>query len=410
VVVTAHGSPERQVDTGFGDIGDGSFTDISSYADLAIGPGETCVIYGDSTVLYYGPRRITKKNQRPQSTTIPREREIPATASMDLATRRMSVPNQGPQPPNIEREHRIPITAPKVDVMTRRISLPNQGQHSPDIESQHGIPPTAPNVNLATRRISILSQGSQSLDIEREHETPASFPKADLEPWRITMSIQGLQRPYIEKAHTDPPSISRVDSEPQIIDLINSRSQSPNIEKDKGTPAEIPTAYSVRKRRRSNIRPSKAKPRMIPRSPPTLHPLLPRKQTQWRDEPTDQGFTLRLQIAALQEKATEFFGRPYDMSPILRKFKTTEFFSWFSTETGRSGLGGSGPAELNFAFKHSKLDWALKVRSVVKHNEDDFRYVRKEIFAQYERARECDPNMKEYVVFVSDPSWRRSRS
>ena len=98
------------------------------------------------------------------------------------------------------------------------------------------------------------------------------------------------------------------------------------------------------------------------------------------------------------------------MTPILRNLKTTEFFSWFSTETGRSGLGGSGPAELNFAFKHSRLDWASKVRSVLKHNEDDFRYVRKEIFAQYEKARECDPNMKEYVVFVTDPSWRRSRS
>jgi hypothetical protein len=227
------------------------------------------------------------------------------------------------------------------------------------------------------------------------------------------MPIQGLQRPYIEKAHTDPPPISKVNSEPQIIDLTNSRSQSPNIEKDKGTPAEIPTEYCVRKRRRGNIRTSRVKPRILPRSPPTLHPLLPRKQTpQRRDEPTEHCFALRLQAAALQEQtqAPEFFGRPYDMTPILRNLKTTEFFSWFSTETGRSGLGGSGPAELNFAFKHSKLDWALKVRTVVKRNEDDFRYVRKEIFAQYEKARECDPNMKEYVVFVTDPSWRRSRS
>jgi hypothetical protein len=258
--------------------------------------------------------------------------------------------------------------------------------------------------------MSILTQGPQSLDIEREHETPASFSKADLEPWRITMPIQGLQRPYIEKAHTDPPPIPKFDSEPQIIDLTESRPQSPNIEKDKGTQAEIITEYSVTKRRRGNIRPSRAKPRMIPKAPTTLRPLMPIKRTQLREEPTSQGFTLRLQTAAFQEKAPEFFGRPYDMSPILRNLKTTEFFSWFSTETGRSGLGGTGPAELSFAFKHSKLDWALKVRTVLKHNEDDFRYFRKEILAQYEKARECDPNMKEYVVFVSDPSWRRSRS
>ena len=411
MVVTAHGSPERQVDTSFGDMSNGSFTDTSAYTDLAIGPGETCVIYGDSTVLYYRPRRISTTSQGPQTTTMGREHEIPATNSVvDLVTRRVSIPNQAPQSPNIGREHGIPITTPKVDLVTRIMSLPNQSQHSPDVESQHGIPPTTPKVNLATRRMSILSQGPQSLDIEREHEAPASFSKADLEPWKITMPIQGLQRPYIEKAHTDPPPILKVDSEPQIIDLTNSRPQSPNIEKDNGTPAAIPTEYSVRKRRRANIRPSKAKPRMIPRPPPTLYPLLPRKQTQWRDEPTTQCFTLRLQMTALQEKATEFFGRPYDMTPILRNLKTTEFFSWFSTETGRSGLGGSGPAELNFAFKHSKLDWALKVRTVVKRNEDDFRYVRKEIFAQYEKARECDPNMKEYVVFVTDPSWRRSRS
>jgi hypothetical protein len=408
VVVTAYGSPERQIDTSFGDMSNGSFTDISSYADLAIGPGETCVIYGDSRVLYYRPRRVSNRIQDPQSMTIEREHEIPAkTSVVQLESRRVSIPNQGPQSPNIEREHRIPITTPKVDLVTRRMSLPNQAQHSPDIESQHGIPPTTPKVNLGTRRMSTLSQGPQSLDIEREHETPASFSKADLEPWRITMPIQGLQRPHIENEHTPPPPISKVGLEPEIIDLTSSRSQSPNIEKEQETPTAIPMTYSPTRRRRGNIRPSKARPRMISRSPNTLHPLIPRKQTQLRDEPTEQDFTLRLQTTALQEKAAEFFGRSYNMSPIRYNLKTTEFFSWFSDETGRSGLGGTGPAELNFAFKHSKLDWALKVRTVVKRNEDDFRYVRKEILAQYEKARESDPNMKEYVVFVSDPSWRR---
>jgi hypothetical protein len=377
VVVTAHGSPERQVDTGFEDMSNGFFTDISSYADLTIGPREACVIYGDSTVLYYRPRRISTTSQDAQMTTIQREYEIPATASVaGSELRRASIPNQGPQSPNIEREH--------------------------------GIPTTTPKMNLGTWRMSILSQVPQSLDIEREHEPPPSFPKASLEPWRITMPIQGLQRPYSENAHTDPPLIPKVNSESEVIDLTSSRSQSPNIEKEQETPAAIPITYSPTSRR-GNIRPSKAKPRMIPRSPPlVLHALQPRNQTQLRDEPNEQDFTLRLQTTALQEKATEFFGRSYNMSPIRYNLKTTEFFSWFSDETGRSGLGGTGPAELNFAFRHSKLDWALKVRTVVKHNEDDFRYVRKEILEQYEKARECDPNMKGYVVFVTDPSWRRS--
>ncbi|PVH67435.1 hypothetical protein DL98DRAFT_600492 [Cadophora sp. DSE1049] len=51
VAITVHGFSVQQVDTGQGLRGE-------PYTELTIGVGETCVIHGSSTVLYYKPRKV----------------------------------------------------------------------------------------------------------------------------------------------------------------------------------------------------------------------------------------------------------------------------------------------------------------------------------------------------------------
>ncbi|PVH67484.1 hypothetical protein DL98DRAFT_299613 [Cadophora sp. DSE1049] len=58
VVITAHGFPVKQVDTGLGLTGE-------AYAELTIGVGQTCVIHGSSTVLYYKPRKAPASDRSP---------------------------------------------------------------------------------------------------------------------------------------------------------------------------------------------------------------------------------------------------------------------------------------------------------------------------------------------------------
>ncbi|KAL5325398.1 hypothetical protein ACEPPN_006523 [Leptodophora sp. 'Broadleaf-Isolate-01'] len=58
VVITAHGFSVQQVDTGLGLTGE-------AYAELTIGVGQTCVIHGNSTVLYYKPRKASASDQSP---------------------------------------------------------------------------------------------------------------------------------------------------------------------------------------------------------------------------------------------------------------------------------------------------------------------------------------------------------
>ncbi|PVH75976.1 hypothetical protein DL98DRAFT_536136 [Cadophora sp. DSE1049] len=74
VVITVYGFPVQQVDTGQGLTGE-------AYAELIIGVGQTCVIHGSSTVLYYRPRKVPASDQTPRpsqatAATQPRESSI----------------------------------------------------------------------------------------------------------------------------------------------------------------------------------------------------------------------------------------------------------------------------------------------------------------------------------------------
>lgn len=77
----------------------------------------------------------------------------------------------------------------------------------------------------------------------------------------------------------------------------------------------------------------------------------------------------------LQADEAGKFSVPYNMSTLGSKLKTTDFFTWFGRQTGRGGE--RGPPLLNFTFKYAMP--VPKSRDIARLNEDDFRYMRKDI-------------------------------
>jgi hypothetical protein len=78
-------------------------------------------------------------------------------------------------------------------------------------------------------------------------------------------------------------------------------------------------------------------------------------------------------IVRLQMDGTGKFSAPFDKSVLRPKVNTTEFFSWFSTQTRRAGP--HGPPCLKFTFKDAMP--LPKATEVSRGNEDHFDYMRK---------------------------------
>jgi hypothetical protein len=105
-------------------------------------------------------------------------------------------------------------------------------------------------------------------------------------------------------------------------------------------------------------------------------------------------------VVRLQMDGSGKFSTPFDKSVLRPKLTTTEFFSWFSTQT-RCG-GSYGPLCLKFTFKDAMP--TPKATEVARGNEDHFNYMRKDIKTQCEKARAYMPDLKEFVVLVTVPS------
>jgi hypothetical protein len=106
-------------------------------------------------------------------------------------------------------------------------------------------------------------------------------------------------------------------------------------------------------------------------------------------------------IVRLQIDGTGKFSAPFDKSVLRPKVNTTEFFSWFSTQTRRGGP--HGPPCLKFTFKDAMP--SPKATEVSRGNEDHFNYMRKDIKAQCEKAKAYMPDLKEFVILVTVPNW-----
>ncbi|CZR55541.1 uncharacterized protein PAC_05429 [Phialocephala subalpina] len=110
----------------------------------------------------------------------------------------------------------------------------------------------------------------------------------------------------------------------------------------------------------------------------------------------DPEITIRLQI-----DGTGKFSSPYPKSVLRPKITTTEFFSWFSTQTGH--CQPHGPRFLKFTFKD-----AMPVPTSTEiqiGNEDHFGYMRRDVKVQCEKARKWMGGLREFGVLVSVPGW-----
>lgn len=102
-------------------------------------------------------------------------------------------------------------------------------------------------------------------------------------------------------------------------------------------------------------------------------------------------------IIRLQMDGTGKFSAPFDKSVLRPKVNTTEFFSWFLTQTRRK------TDRLKFTFKDAMPE--PKATEVSRGNEDHFNYMRKDVKAQCEKAKAFMPDLKEFVILVTVPGW-----
>jgi hypothetical protein len=87
---------------------------------------------------------------------------------------------------------------------------------------------------------------------------------------------------------------------------------------------------------------------------------------------------------------------------VLRpEITTTDFFAWFAQQTGRGR--SEGPPSLRFTFKDAMP--APTSSTIAQANEDHFNLMKRDLKAQFEKAKEFVPNLKEFLVVVTDPGW-----
>ncbi|KAH6704121.1 hypothetical protein BKA61DRAFT_739936 [Leptodontidium sp. MPI-SDFR-AT-0119] len=146
------------------------------------------------------------------------------------------------------------------------------------------------------------------------------------------------------------------------------------------------------------------KPRKVPASD-HAQASQPRAATQPRESSIHELIKLASsppEIAVrLQMDGVGKFSAPYEFSVWRREIKTTEFFAWFGRQTGRGGV--KGPPLLTFTLKDAMPD--RKSRDIAILNEDDFRWMRKHIITQFDKAKLFMPGLKDFTVLVTDPGW-----
>ncbi len=106
-------------------------------------------------------------------------------------------------------------------------------------------------------------------------------------------------------------------------------------------------------------------------------------------------------VIRVQIDSTGKFSPPFPKSVLRPKITTTEFFSWFASQSHHSPP--SGPEYLKFTLKDAMPE--PRATGIVRGNEDHFNYMRKDIKAQSEKAKEFMPELKEFVVLVTVPGW-----
>jgi hypothetical protein len=95
------------------------------------------------------------------------------------------------------------------------------------------------------------------------------------------------------------------------------------------------------------------------------------------------------------------FSTPYSFSVWTYKIKTTEFFAWFGSQTGRGNVRGL--SLLTFTLKDAMPN--RKSLDVARLDEDDFRWMRRHIIKQMDKAISFMPGLADFTILITEPTW-----
>jgi hypothetical protein len=116
---------------------------------------------------------------------------------------------------------------------------------------------------------------------------------------------------------------------------------------------------------------------------------------------------IRLQISAAGQ-----FSLPYQKDVMRPKITTTEFLSWFLTQSNYCMQSPNNSLIESSLQKPKRLRFTLKdamprpkATELVIGDESYFVYMRKYIKGQYEKAKAFCPELREFVILVTVPEW-----
>ncbi|KAH8586357.1 hypothetical protein B0O99DRAFT_73132 [Bisporella sp. PMI_857] len=104
----------------------------------------------------------------------------------------------------------------------------------------------------------------------------------------------------------------------------------------------------------------------------------------------------------LQIDAEGHFSPPYSVSCLDHRVIEVQLFEWFESLSGRGSC--RRPSQLRFVLLQAVPK--PKVVSIMRDTENDIEYVKDLINEHFARAREIDTSMKEFAVFITDPTWQ----
>jgi hypothetical protein len=103
-------------------------------------------------------------------------------------------------------------------------------------------------------------------------------------------------------------------------------------------------------------------------------------------------------VIRLQVNSCGVFSHSYDKSFLRPKnLDSGLFFDWFARETSRN------PEKLKFHFKDALPE--AKSNIIERGQDDHFELMVKDIKRKFNRTRKYAPDMREFAILVTDPTW-----
>lgn len=229
-------------------------------------------------------------------------------------------------------------------------------------------------------QVTVSGKGYVTLAIPTgPNEPDEHFKKVIIQPKQTCMLHGGAVVLYFRRLNIPPPPTSRP--------IMPTAESNDRYAKD-GRPPSSSNDQGLRNAAFRDDRPP----------PPPLSPHPHYLQNLQRQERMSSSSNVDIKIR-VQVDGTGKFSIPFDKSVLRPKINTTEFFSWFASQSRQSPP--HPPRHLKFTFKDAMpMPQATEISA---GNEDHFNYMRKDIKVQCEKAKRFMPELKEFVILVTVP-------